>query len=194
MCRRLLCYGDSNTYGYDPRSYLGGRYPKSVRWTALLNAGDWKVINKGENGRSIPRLDQKIETAVSAIHRSRAEAVVVMLGSNDLLQCPGLAADVCGKRMERFLEAVLIQTQGEPNILLTAPPPIELGTWVSDPRTVEESRKLAGCYETTAHRLGIAFADAGVWGVELAYDGVHFSETGHLTFAKGIQIALDSLL
>ena len=36
MCRRLLCYGDSNTYGYDPRSYLGGRYPQSVRWTALL--------------------------------------------------------------------------------------------------------------------------------------------------------------
>ena len=23
----LLCYGDSNTYGFDPRSYFGGRYP-----------------------------------------------------------------------------------------------------------------------------------------------------------------------
>ena len=49
-------------------------------------------------------------------------------------------------------------------------------------------------YETTAHRLGSAFTDAGVWGVELAYDGVHFSEKGHLAFAKGIQTALDSLL
>ncbi len=36
MGRRILCFGDSNTYGYDPRSYLGGRYPASVRWTALL--------------------------------------------------------------------------------------------------------------------------------------------------------------
>ena len=107
MCRRLLCYGDSNTYGYDPRSYLGGRYPESVRWTALLNAGGWKVINKGENGRSIPELDQEIEAAASAIHHSKAETVLVMLGSNDLLQCPGLAAEVCGKRMERFLSAVL---------------------------------------------------------------------------------------
>ena len=34
MRRRLLCYGDSNTYGYDPRSYLGGRYPDSIRWPA----------------------------------------------------------------------------------------------------------------------------------------------------------------
>ena len=117
-----------------------------------------------------------------------------MLGSNDLLQCPDLAAEVCGARMERFLRAVLTQTQGSAKIPLVAPPPMEPGAWVNNPKTVEESRKLAGCYEATAHRLGIAFADAGVWGVELAYDGVHFSEKGHLAFAKGIQIALDSLL
>ena len=194
MCRRLLCYGDSNTYGYDPRSYLGGRYPISVRWTALLNAGGWKVINKGENGRSIPKLVQEIEVAASAIHRSRAEVVVVMLGSNDLLQCPGLSAEVCGERMERFLRAVLTQTQGKAKTLLVSPPPMEPGAWVSDPKTVKESRKLARCYETIAYRLGITFADAGVWGVELTYDGVHFSEEGHLTFAKGIQMALDPLL
>ena len=194
MCRRLLCYGDSNTYGYDPRSYLGGRYPKSVRWTALLNAGGWKIINKGENGRSIPKLDQEIETAPQTVRGIDTDILAVMLGSNDLLQCPDLAAEVCGERMERFLRAVLTQTQGSAKILLVAPPPMKPGAWVSDPKTVEESRKLAGCYETTAHRLGIAFADAGVWGLELAYDGVHFSEKGHLAFAKGIQIALDSLL
>ena len=194
MCRRLLCYGDSNTYGYDPRSYLGGRYPQSVRWTALLIAGGWKVINKGENGRSIPRLDQEIGVMVSAIHRSSAEAVVVMLGSNDLLQCPSLSAKVCGERMERFLSVVLTQTQGKAKILLVAPPPMVPGAWVSDPRTVEESHKLSECYETTAHRLGIAFADAGAWGIGLAYDGVHFSKDGHLAFAKGIRAALDALL
>lgn len=48
---RILCFGDSNSYGYDPRSYLGGRYPASVRWTALLEAAGWMVINEGENGR-----------------------------------------------------------------------------------------------------------------------------------------------
>ena len=117
-----------------------------------------------------------------------------MLGSNDLLQCPDLAAEVCGARMERFLRAVLTQTQGSAKILLAAPPPMKPGAWVSDPKTVEESLKLARCYKAIAHRLGVAFVDAGVWGVELTYDGVHFSEEGHLAFAKGIQIALDSLL
>ena len=23
---KVICYGDSNTYGYDPRGWLGGRY------------------------------------------------------------------------------------------------------------------------------------------------------------------------
>ena len=29
---RLLCCGDSNTYGYDPRSFFGDRYPKESHW------------------------------------------------------------------------------------------------------------------------------------------------------------------
>ena len=193
MCRQLLCYGDSNTYGYDPRSYLGGRYPESVRWTALLNVAGWKVINKGENGRPIPSLNQEIETAIQTVRSAEANILAVMLGSNDLLQCSGLAAEVCGERMDRFLSAILAETRASLKILLVAPPPMEPGTWVSNQRTIETSHQLAGCYETVAHRLGIAFADAGAWNVGLAYDGVHFSEEGHLTFAKGIRKALDAL-
>ena len=29
---KVICYGDSNTYGYDPRSWLGGRYDADSRW------------------------------------------------------------------------------------------------------------------------------------------------------------------
>ena len=50
---KILCIGDSNTYGYDPRSYLGDRYPAEVRWTDRLNK--WDVINCGVNGMTVPR-------------------------------------------------------------------------------------------------------------------------------------------
>ena len=63
MQHRVLCFGDSNTYGYDPRSCLGGRYPESVRWTGLLKARGWEIINEGENGRAIPRLGREMEAA-----------------------------------------------------------------------------------------------------------------------------------
>ena len=61
MNRTLLCFGVLNTYGYDPRFCLSGRYPRSLRWTGRLEAAGWKVVNVGENGRSIPRLDCEIE-------------------------------------------------------------------------------------------------------------------------------------
>ena len=39
-------FGDSNPYGYDPRSYLGGHYPESICWTALLIAAGWQDVMK----------------------------------------------------------------------------------------------------------------------------------------------------
>ncbi len=33
---RMLCYGDSNTYGYDPRGFFGGSYPAESRWVGIL--------------------------------------------------------------------------------------------------------------------------------------------------------------
>ena len=113
MCRRLLCYGDSNTYGYDPRSFVGGRYPESVRWTALLNAANWDVINRGENGRSIPRLDREIEAAVQTISGVETDVLTVMLGSNDLLQCPGLPADWPGAMKWRLTSWVSLSQMQE---------------------------------------------------------------------------------
>ena len=192
MRRRLLCYGDSNTYGYDPRSYLGGRYPESIRWTALLKGCGWKVHNAGGNGRSIPRSDREIDIAVQALCRMDADILTVMLGSNDLLQATRTSAKECAERMERFLTA-LLNADGWSNsrkILLVAPPPMALGAWVQDEEIIAASRYLPECYEDTARPLGIDYADAGAWGVGLSYDGVHFSEKGHLTFAKGMQTAL----
>ena len=196
MCRRLLCYGDSNTYGYDPRSYLGGRYPESVRWTALLRGYGWGVINRGENGRCIPRGDGEIKAAVQSLCCVESDILTVMLGSNDLLQPSSPSARKCAERMERFLAALLHADGWEKSreILLTAPPPMALGDWVQNEKTTAVSRRLAECYEDTARLLNIGFADAGSWGIDLAYDGVHFSQMGHLAFAKGINKALSALV
>lgn len=53
---RILCFGDSNTYGYDPRGFFGDRYNAEDRWTDLLAKQiGWDIINLGANGREIPR-------------------------------------------------------------------------------------------------------------------------------------------
>lgn len=35
---QVICYGDSSTYGYDPRSWVGGRYEPDSRWVDILAA------------------------------------------------------------------------------------------------------------------------------------------------------------
>ena len=35
--KEILCFGDSNTYGYDPHDTNEGRYPKEVRWTGIMD-------------------------------------------------------------------------------------------------------------------------------------------------------------
>ena len=49
----IICFGDSNTYGYDPRSYLGDRYDPDSRWVDILaTKTGWTVRNLGTAGRS----------------------------------------------------------------------------------------------------------------------------------------------
>ncbi len=31
--KKIYAFGDSNTYGFDPRMGGVGRYPKDIRWT-----------------------------------------------------------------------------------------------------------------------------------------------------------------
>ena len=51
--KTILCYGDSNTYGYNPSN--GFRYPEGIRWTcrlAKLLGEEYRVIEEGCNGRT----------------------------------------------------------------------------------------------------------------------------------------------
>lgn len=176
---RIYCLGDSNTYGYDPCSYFGGRYPANSRWPDLLAAKiGCQVINAGENGREIPRREYEF---CQCRQISSADFLIIMLGTNDLLQ--GASMDTIEGRMEAFLKQLTIPKK---NILLVAPPPLQLGAWVTEKSLVHASEQFALIYQRLSTKLGIRFADAANWDVRLTFDGVHFSEEGHKAFAAGI--------
>ena len=46
MSGTIICYGDSNTYGYDPCVMAGDRYPKEDRWTGILES-EIRLENRG---------------------------------------------------------------------------------------------------------------------------------------------------
>ena len=175
---KVICFGDSNTYGYDPRSFLGGRYEADCRWADILAAKTgWTVCNLGQNGREIPLAPPALPPDT--------DLLLLMLGTNDLLQ--GHSPQEAAQRLERFLSQLPLRPE---QIWLIAPPPFVPGQWVQDKRLLDASAAFAQSCRDLAGRLGIAFADAGDWQVSLACDGVHFTQEGHQAFAAGLFKAL----
>lgn len=177
VAMRVVCFGDSNTYGYDPRGFFGDRYHAEDRWPELLaKETGWEVINLGENGREIPR-------GCAPIHLleeyATVDIILIMLGTNDLLQ--GATAAKAAGRMEAFLSGLLPHCK---NILLVAPPPLMRGAWVGTDDLVNESHSLIEEYQLLAAKKHIPFIDTRNWEIGLCFDGVHFTEAGHHAFAK----------
>lgn len=167
----IICFGDSNTYGYDPRGYFGGRYDGDSRWVDILaSETGWTVSNMGENGREIP--------SAAPVLPEDTDLLIIMLGTNDLLQ--GRSPEQAAEKLNRFLSGISLDRN---KILLIAPPPVQLGAWVPNQQLIDDSRTFAQLCQTLAEHLGIRFADAGKWDIPLAYDGVHFTEQGHRAFA-----------
>lgn len=187
---RILCYGDSNTFGHDPRSMIDSRYPREVRWPGRLAIMGCTVDNLGLNGREIPATEAEIEAAIAQLcaHLPQ-DRVLIMLGTNDILKGTALRAEDAAARMERFLRRLLPALEGTP-LLLIAPPPMARGVWVRQPELITESARLGACYAPMAQALGVDFADAGKWDIPLIVDGVHFTAEGHARFAKGVAEAL----
>lgn len=184
---RIFCYGDSDTYGYDPRSRLGGRYPASVRWTDRLSAATgWTVVNAGLNGREIPHTAGQLRDAEALFASSLPfDLTTVFLGGNDLLQ--GRSAQEAAERMDRFLDRLAAY----PAVLLV-PPPAVRGAWVSE-HLRAESAKLPALYEALAAQRGVPFVNPGAWDIEMTFDGIHYSEAGHGVFALRMQEALTAI-
>ena len=174
---RILCFGDSNTYGYDPRGFLGDHYGADDRWVDLLaKQTGHETINAGANGREIPRNPYALRLLTE---HAPVDIFLVMLGTNDLLQ--GASAQDTAARMEAFLTSLLPHCK---SILLVAPPSMKRGAWVPTDELVTESIRLTEEFRILAEELNIPFVDTRHWNIELTFDGIHFTEEGHHTFAK----------
>ena len=185
--KKICCVGDSNTYGFDPRDPLESRYSREIRWTCRIQNSRRDVCNMGMNGLMIPGAPAFLQIPEWIRKNGPMDEIVVMLGTNDLLERS--TAEETAARMKTFIRK-LMEDNEPSSILLLAPPVFHSGEWVEGEAMIEESRRLGPLYEKLAEELKIRFADTGLWGIEVLYDGVHFSPEGHQVFAK----QLDKLL
>ena len=87
--KKILCFGDSNVYGYIPKT--GGRYPDNIRWSGLLKncfKNQYKIIELGCNNRVT--FDNKVnfeQSSILCIEKYLSlepYGIILSLGINDL--------------------------------------------------------------------------------------------------------------
>ena len=199
MARKILFYGDSNTYGYDPANWQTFRYPCEQRWTSILAeklGEEWSLIPEGMNGRQIPDLlyDRKWLTDILRPLKA-GDVFAVMLGTNDILLTTVPDADEAVGRMRVFLQFVK-ERLPDTEILLIAPPPAGKEE-IRDPLYAayyRECLRMNAGFRDLAEQLQVHFTDAGEWGISLSSDLVHFSEAGHRQFAAGMAEIIGKVL
>ena len=198
----VLCYGDSNTYGYDPET--GGRYPCGKRWTSLLGdmlGNRYEVISEGLNGRTTAydRPGATWENGASSFiaclgtHKP-VDILIIMLGTNDCNEELGLSAEDIAAGMETLVSLAEKESPGlqgyVPQMIVAAPVPIgedyEASPFAGelDPGSVRKSQALAPLYEKIADRHDCLFADAGARAEVSSYDCEHLTEKGHRQLAE----------
>lgn len=194
---KILCYGDSNTYGYDPRGIVGYRYPAEHRWVDLLSEHGYHTVNEGMNGREFPTTKGSYKSLGTILKRNMdADILTIMLGSNDIFSIDPLEYDSIISRIENmYINVPLLEDFNKlpKRTILISPPPYKQPVYGRED-VVEFSQGLHIAYEKYAVSKGLYFLDCGKWNLDMAFDGDHLSEEGHKTFADRIASAIDTIL
>ena len=205
--KTILCFGDSNTWGYSPID--GRRYNANERWPALLTSLlplGYQIIEQGQPGRTTffddpaAGLMNGNDYLVPCLEKHQPDYIVLMLGTNDLKTSFAQSADDISQNAAKLVREILGLTcqnkQKAPNICLVAPPIIsEVGYFGQlFEGGVEKSKEFARYYALRAEELGCEFFDAGSVVNSSSIDGIHWEADQHRKMADEISIKLKEML
>lgn len=212
--RRLLCFGDSNTYGSPPlvtQDDPHGRYDTDTRWTRICArelGAEWDVVEEGLPGRTAQFDDTFLGSHMNGVQGLRValeshgpiDALTIMLGTNDVkanfavppVQITGGIAAL----LNIALSSVMQARHGGFSVLVICPPPVlETGCltgvfWGGR----ERSLALSPLYRELAETYGTGFLDAGAHVEVSKVDGVHWEPEGHATFGRVVAQSVRDLV
>lgn len=198
--KNVLCFGDSNTFGYKPDD--GSRYPENARWTGilgkLLEEQEIHIVEEGLVGRTTvfedsfrpgrKGLDYLVPLLESHVP---IDGLVLMLGTNDCKAIYKASAATIGLGMERLIRSAREYNQNLEILLVS---PIHLGdeVWKEeyDPEFNQESVKvskgLKETYQKIAKEYNCLFLAASDVATPSDVDQEHLNEQGHAALAKAI--------
>ena len=212
MRRRILCFGDSNTYGYD---FENGRFDDDTRWTRRLMSalGDnFTVLEEGFNGRTFIHDDptegghkngMKYLPPCLMSHNP-LDLVVIMLGTNDAKDRFNMNAFTiaqCAQQMVLLARQYAVDREGKPSKILLVSP-IRIADDVDKrmfgntfgAKSAIISKGFAREYHRVATLTGCEFLDAAKVTEPWPEDGIHITREGQKAFARAMEEKIRSIL
>jgi lysophospholipase L1-like esterase len=202
----VLCYGDSNTWGFDPvtRERMGAR----ERWPGILRellGGRADVVEEALNGRTTvfdspfsPHRNGLRHLPVALESHAPLDVVVIALGTNDVFQ-PGVEARHAARGAGVLAQTVQGSDAGPagraPAVLVVVPPPFTPGAWEQDGgRAVAQSERFSDTYGAMAAEAGLPLVDLRGTATPSELDGIHCDRSQQRPIAEAVAGALDALL
>ncbi|MBE9638498.1 SGNH/GDSL hydrolase family protein [Salipiger mangrovisoli] len=185
---RILCYGDSLTWGHDPDNGAL-RHAFDDLWPSVLAGAlpGVTVLADGVGGRTTSFDDHAAPCDRNAVRtlpvalaaHMPLDVVVIMLGTNDLKPKFGGMALSAQQGMRRLIELIrgfpYKPARAQPQVLIVAPPlcigPAEGA--LDSPVRAAQSALFAPLYAALAEEMGVAFFDAGTVAQASSVDGIH---------------------
>lgn len=205
MKKRILCFGDSNTWGY---MVTGGRFPEDVRWPMrlqMLLGDNYTVIEEGFNGRTTV-FDDPIEGGHKSgltylppcvMSHSPLDLIIIMLGSNDLKKRFGMTAFTIGGGITALIKAARTYAMNAdgvpPKILIVSPPPVAENIMetrhapIFGEDSIAVSRELPHELRRVSKLMRCEFMDAAPYCEISVADAVHLTLEGHLRLAEAMR-------
>lgn len=204
--KKILCYGDSNTWGDPPGSI--GRFPINVRWTGVLQqklGKDFQVIEAGRCGRTTS-FDDPTEADLNGLVSlpeiletySPIDLLVIMLGTNDLKDCFQASVAEITNGIEELIQIAENFKLNKKQILVTCPAPItatnnqEVSALFS--KGLEKSKDLASAFKLLCQKQNCSYLDAGDFIESSSIDGIHLDEENHERLATALHIKISQVL
>jgi lysophospholipase L1-like esterase len=197
--KTILCYGDSNTWGYDAArttDTVRVRFTWDERWPGVLQqllGRDYHVIEEALCGRTTVWEDpieghKSGKTYLIPCLDSHApiDLVILMLGSNDLKKRFSLPARDIAAGIGTLVGMIQASGSGPdgqaPRILIVTPPP--LGILKPDFQEMfedaaEKTPRLAAHYQAVAERYHCGFLDTTTFLAPDPADGLHLDVAAH---------------
>lgn len=196
--KNILCFGDSNTYGYIPDG--SGRYELSVRYPGVLQeilGADYHVVEEGLCGRTTIYEDptRYCRKAVDYIEpclysHFPLDCIVIMLGTNDCKTVFRAQADEIKDGLAQVIK--IIRNISAVPVIIVAPILLGEKIWQDnfdpdfDRESLDVSKKLASEYKKLATAEMCLFLNAAEFAYPSEADQEHMTPEGHKNLAAAL--------